>query len=173
MLTPQINFKGLGVHLTGAEKPEAFWHAGNNAGFVGLLYGITDKGQGAVVLTNSDTGEELALQIMTSIANSYNWPVMKTYLSRKLTTEEISSYKGNYQSKVGTTITIGENEDGLFLIPHLPKKEIPMYKISDNQFTLKDSPDFVTISFDKENGITTGIVIAQKLGKVDRLKKVE
>jgi len=44
MLTPQINYKGLGVHLKGSARAEAFWHAGNSAGYTCLLYGITNTG---------------------------------------------------------------------------------------------------------------------------------
>ncbi|MEM1002324.1 MAG: serine hydrolase domain-containing protein [Bacteroidota bacterium] len=58
MLTPQINNKGLGVNLKGIHKPEAFWHAGQNEGYTGLLYGMSEDGKGAVVLTNSIGGEQ-------------------------------------------------------------------------------------------------------------------
>lgn len=173
MLTPQLNFKGLGVHLTGVGKPEAFWHAGNTAGFVGLFYGTTVKGQGAVVLTNSDKGEKLALQIMTGIADAYHWPVLKTYLYKEVSKEEISSYTGRYQAANGTIITIVDNRSGLLLTTVSPKKELPLYKISDTEFTLKASPDFVRVYFNSESGRVTGMTIAQNLGRVDNFKKVE
>ena len=41
MITPQINTTGLGIHLKGSENVSAFWHAGNTAGYTGLLFGTT------------------------------------------------------------------------------------------------------------------------------------
>lgn len=172
MLTPQINFKGLSLHLKGVEKPEAFWHAGNNAGYVSLLYGMVSSGQGAVVLTNSDSGEHLALEIMTSIANTYDWPVMQTYVSLAVTKEEMRNYSGVYQADNGTTVTIGENAKGLFIIPASPKKELSLFKIQANRFTVEGSPDYLAISFDKEAGLIRGVTIMEKFGKVNKLKKI-
>lgn len=174
MLTPQINYKGLGVHLKGAEKPEAFWHAGNNAGYIGLLYGIISAGQGAVVLTNSDSGENLSLEIITGIANAYNWPVMKTLSAMEVSKEEIQNYVGSYQSESGTTIIIGENSNGLFLIPSSPKKELTLSKTADNEFTLPEASDYIKIFFDRTpDGTVVGVNFTQNMGRTDHLTKTE
>ena len=173
MLIPQINFKGLGVHLTGAEKPEAFWHAGNSEGFTGLYYGIIHSGQGAVVLTNSDQGEEVVLQVVTGIATVYNWPVMKIYQAQQLTANETQSYKGHYQTAKGLTVEIGEIENGLFLRPAPAEKKLLLYKIGDGVFTLQRSPDFVKLIFNRENGTIISFTIVQNLGKTDTFKKLE
>jgi CubicO group peptidase (beta-lactamase class C family) len=79
MMTPFINHKGLGVNLKGVGKPHAFWHAGQNLGYTGLLYGSLRTGNGAVILLNSDGGERLMQEFISSVALTYNWNVMKSY----------------------------------------------------------------------------------------------
>ena len=174
MLTPQKDFRGLGVHLVGAARAEAFWHAGNNAGYVGLFYGLVDSGKGAVVLTNSDAGENIALKTVTSIATTYNWPVMKTYNAIEIKKAEIIDYIGTYIYADSVVLKIGENRKGLFMMPVSPKKEIPLYKLADNEFTF-NAPDcnYLKMYFDKKEGTVTGIYFIQNLGKTFFFKKIK
>lgn len=47
---------------------------GGNYGYRALLYEYLTTGEGAVVMTNGDSGMELANEIINSIAREYQWP---------------------------------------------------------------------------------------------------
>lgn len=72
MLTPQVKGWGLGIELPEGESAR-FVHGGANEGFQCLLVGYKNTGQGAIVMTNSDRGLALALEIINSIAQEYDW----------------------------------------------------------------------------------------------------
>lgn len=172
LLTPQINNKGLGVNLKGLEKPEAFWHAGNNLGYVGLLYGVIEKGQGAIVLTNSDGGEDFAQEFITSVANAYQWPVMRSRISMNASNDVSESLIGTYETEDKKTVVVGRNSNGLFLIPHHPRKELKLHQIEQNGFTFANAIDYYKISFNSEAGKITGMKIILSPRKVTDLKKI-
>jgi CubicO group peptidase (beta-lactamase class C family) len=72
MLTPQIEGWGLGFELPKGESVRLV-HGGANEGFQCLLVAYKNTGQGAVVMTNSNQGFSLAVEIINSIATEYGW----------------------------------------------------------------------------------------------------
>jgi CubicO group peptidase (beta-lactamase class C family) len=75
MLTPQNGGPaGLGPFLTGAGAGRRFSHNGANAGFRCNFVGLLNRGDGAVVMTNSDLGDPLIGDLFKSIATVYGWP---------------------------------------------------------------------------------------------------
>ncbi len=90
---------GLGLALGGAGDDRWFTHSGLNHGYTCHLFAYTKRGQGAVVMTNSENGEELALEIMRGIAAVYNWPDLQP---RRVTIANVNTavyegYQGVYQ----------------------------------------------------------------------------
>ena len=77
MLTRQIDGAGLGLMLGGTDQSPRFSHGGADEGFQAFLIGTLDSGKGAVVMTNSDNGINLAQEILLSIAAEYGWPDYK------------------------------------------------------------------------------------------------
>lgn len=73
MLTPQIGGWGLGFELPENDKSPRFVHGGANEGFQCLMISYRDTRQGAVVMTNSDNGFALAIEVMKSIGKEYSW----------------------------------------------------------------------------------------------------
>ncbi len=65
---------GLGFVIEGKGKKLHFMKLGQNAGYQGWLVGYPVVGEGAVVMTNSDNGEELAQDLIYAIAKAYHWP---------------------------------------------------------------------------------------------------
>lgn len=80
MLTPEIavddHFSmGLGLMLEGEGESLTAMHGGDNPpGYQGLLVALPAKGQGAVIMTNSRRGQELAAEILFAIEAEYSWP---------------------------------------------------------------------------------------------------
>ncbi|WP_019507344.1 serine hydrolase [Pleurocapsa sp. PCC 7319] len=72
MLSPQIGGWGLGFKIP-EENLERFAHAGANEGYQCLMLAEKNTGRGAVIMTNSDCGIELGLEIIASIKQEYDW----------------------------------------------------------------------------------------------------
>lgn len=74
MLTPGIEDFGLGLFLGEKTDPRKnFYHGGGNEGFRNMMFAYTSTGQGAIVMTNSDNGDELIKEVLRAIAREYGW----------------------------------------------------------------------------------------------------
>lgn len=75
MLTPQGGGPvGLGPFLEGEAASKRFSHGGSDEGFICQFVAYVDRGQGAVVMTNSDAGGTIAREVVNAIASVYGWP---------------------------------------------------------------------------------------------------
>lgn len=81
MLTPGLGDYGLGLIVRGASPHRRFLHRGVNDGFVSSMI-VFENGDGAVIMTNGDRGEELISEIMRSVAAEYDWPEDQPLASR-------------------------------------------------------------------------------------------
>jgi CubicO group peptidase (beta-lactamase class C family) len=73
MLTPQVGGWGLGFELPGKGETSRFAHSGGNEGYKCLMVAFKNTGQGAVIMTNSDKGFSLAMELLQSIKKEYQW----------------------------------------------------------------------------------------------------
>lgn len=64
---------GLGPELGGTGELARFGHSGANAGYRCNVDGLVHRGQGAVVMTNSDGGVTLCAEVRRAIADEYDW----------------------------------------------------------------------------------------------------
>jgi CubicO group peptidase (beta-lactamase class C family) len=71
MLAPDENDWGLGPSIM--EGGERFGHGGANEGFRCQLVAFIDGGRGAVIMTNSDSGGDLASEVLFNIGIVYGW----------------------------------------------------------------------------------------------------
>ena len=75
MLTPVLSDEyGLGFGLIDISGEAYFGHGGANEGFRCFMMAHKKVGVGAVIMTNSDNGSELADKIIGIIAERENWP---------------------------------------------------------------------------------------------------
>jgi hypothetical protein len=73
LVTGQGNY-GLGLLIGGSPENPYFSHGGINAGFENSLVAYHRTGEGAVVMTNTQGGQQLADAVIRSIASVYGWP---------------------------------------------------------------------------------------------------
>jgi CubicO group peptidase (beta-lactamase class C family) len=73
MLTPVKDDRGLGLEVGGSGTDRYFYHDGGNAGYRATVVGYPASGDGVVVLTNGDQGDELGQEIVRSVAAEYGW----------------------------------------------------------------------------------------------------
>jgi CubicO group peptidase (beta-lactamase class C family) len=70
----QIDDAGLGFSLTGKDRGLALTQKGNNPGYTAHLIAYPATGQGAVIMTNSDTGERVINELLENLRMEYGWP---------------------------------------------------------------------------------------------------
>jgi hypothetical protein len=100
MLTPSVGDAGLGIFIKtvrpglGRAAPSdrsdrsgatldrgpkiRFSHTGSTEGYTSIMIGYPERGQGIVVMTNSDNGSELAMEVVRAVAAEYEWPDLVT-----------------------------------------------------------------------------------------------
>lgn len=73
MVTPFVGEFGLGFHVETRGGEPYFGHDGGNEGFQAVLLAHRDKGYGIAVMTNSDNGVALAMEIVRGVARAEGW----------------------------------------------------------------------------------------------------
>ena len=99
MLTPGMGNWGLGVQIGGSKTDPYFTHGGVNEGFESDFAAYEKGGEGAVVMTNAQGGEQLAEEVMRSIAAEYGWPDFKPVVRTavKVDPKILAEYVGTYE----------------------------------------------------------------------------
>jgi len=149
MLEPGMNDWGLGPGIGLGGK--AFRHGGSNEGFRCQFIAFMEGGQGAVVMTNSDSGSDLAQEILLTIADEYGWPELrpteKTVVG--LDPAILQEYAGRYElAELGViTIEVGENS----LWAEVPGQgRVELLPESRTEFFVRD--DGTRVTFIREDG---------------------
>jgi CubicO group peptidase (beta-lactamase class C family) len=156
MLTPQIGQQGLGPQLAGSTPRKFFTHGGANAGYRCLLVAYED-GEGAVIMTNSDRGDELMGDVLRTIAHVYHWPdyAPPTRTLTKLEPAAIVKVAGVYRLNDGSTYVVRRVGDGL-VGSVLGDTPVALSPSSDREFFARDAD--VVVSFaGGGNGQTTSV----------------
>lgn len=172
MLTIQKGSYGLGIAVGGKEENLRFSHGGGNEGFRCFLVAYPEKGQGAAIMTNSDNGSSLYVEILRSIANEYNWndfqPKEKTLADVDPSVYDL--YTGKYRLSPDVTITVFKENNRLYVQTldedpdeFFPKSETDFFSLEEN----------IQITFIKnEEGVIEKIKVNYQGQKLE-LKKIE
>lgn len=166
-LTVQKGEWGLGLRLSGAGSATRFSHGGANEGFQCMMIAYNQTGQGAVVMTNSDNGGQLAGEILFAVAKEYGWadfaPVVK--IIAKVDAKIYDAYVGQYELAPGLVISVTRENDKLFAAVAGQKSEL-LPESETVFFTLSNS----TVEFVKDE---SGEVTHLLLGKTNRARKIK
>lgn len=136
MLTPQGGGPvGLGPFLLDRRGTRYFEHSGGNEGFRCDAVALCDGNQGAVVMTNANSGNRAVNELINSIALVYNWP---GYLPPEREQAQVDDatlerLAGTYALNVASVATISRREGRLFVqLPRQP--EIELHPASSDSF---------------------------------------
>ncbi len=81
MLKPQIKARreywSLGFNVGGQQPANWFEHGGLTDGYISEMIGLTNQGNGIIILTNSQSSFPLIMEIVRGVAAVYNWPAWK------------------------------------------------------------------------------------------------
>jgi CubicO group peptidase (beta-lactamase class C family) len=121
MLRPQLpgqeigqEFRGLGWRCKGRGDAFRFGHRGANIGYSSSIILLPARGQGAVVLLNSNQGFQLIDEIVQAIARQYSWPLAQLQKSITLTPLDAACV-GQYRDTRGLTFTVTAVDGQTFL----------------------------------------------------------
>jgi hypothetical protein len=165
---------GLGVFIEKTNEATYFHHSGSNLGFRCLMVG-NDQGQGAVVMTNSEFGDELIPEIVRRIAEVYDWKGRDSFsphlfpplhpevveTSRKdLETDFVkkwlNDHRGYYENdkRPGKVVEVNEKDGKIFFKPPDPPDppggkapSIELTPVSEHVGIIKENGRWVPIEF--------------------------
>jgi CubicO group peptidase (beta-lactamase class C family) len=161
MLTPQQENNGLGIFVDGENFNFRFSHSGGNAGYRCFLVAYPERGQGAVIMTNSDNGWQLYSEILRSIDSEYGWGdfILKEKVLAAVDSKIYDAYIGTYQLSPEITFIITREDGRLYAeVAGMGKSEI--YPESEISFFPIDVDATITFVKD-ETGQVSGIIYKQ------------
>ena len=162
MLTPQAGNRGLGFAIDGAGTDVRFHLEGRTRGYTCSLVVYPYKGQGAVVMTNSDNGFLIADEILRAVSDAYEWPDFKPQ-ERPLFRLDPSVYRdyvGRYQ--VTPDYALDVNYEDYYLIIR-PTGQAPTRFYVENQTFFFSVDPYVRIQFlSDDRGRVTGLILWQQ-----------
>jgi len=136
MLAPGMGDWGLGLQVGGKEHP-LFAHGGANEGYQCYLVAY-DSGDGAVVMTNGDSGGQLAEDIVSTIAFEYKWPDFQPglYSISKIDPKVFDAYVGTYQLAPDFVMTVTRDGDH-FMTRATGQRQVEVFPENEHQFFAK------------------------------------
>jgi CubicO group peptidase (beta-lactamase class C family) len=119
MLTPVKENCGLGLMVKGSGQDFQFSHGGGNEGFRCYLMAYPKRGQGAVIMTNSDLGSDFMPELLRSLSAEYGWPDFKPVekVTATVSASELEALAGTYQFTPADRIKISPGNGCIFADP--------------------------------------------------------
>jgi hypothetical protein len=163
MLKPGMNQWGLGVGTGGSGEHPYFTHGGANEGFQCNLVAY-NNGDGAVIMTNSDSGGALAAEILRTIAYEYKWPdfAPREIAERKepVSSEILARYVGIYAIVPGVNMTI-TLADGQLISQVSGQGKVPMSAESETTFVPEGIDAEIEFPKDDAKGPASQLILHQ------------
>ncbi len=171
MVTPRLGDYGLGLAVVKRGGASYFSHGGSNEGFRCLLIAHGEKGYGAAIMTNSESGDEILPEILRSIAAAYQWEGYRNepIEPAKLDAAALASRAGRYQLSSDEVLTLtphGERMDARVTL----QKNFELIPISADTFLRADAE--VQYRFAKDVSGREEIVIAPQQGETRTGKRI-
>ena len=162
MLTPIKEGAGLGLFVKGNGRDFQFSHSGGNEGFRCYMMAYPKRGQGAVIMTNSDLGGDLLPEILRSLSAEYNWPDFKPVEKEAATVagSELEALAGTYKFTPVDRIKITVGNGCLFADPVFvpPDGKASCVFFPESPLSFFSTETDVTLTFAKNaQGQVTGL----------------
>lgn len=171
MVTPALGDYGLGLEIEKRGAASYFAHGGSNEGFRCQMLANKEKGYGAAVMTNSESGNEILPEILRSIAAAYQWEGYRTepVEPAKLDAAALASRAGRYQLSSDEVLTLTPNKERMDARVSL-QQGFELIPISADTFLRADAE--VEYRFARDASGRDEIVIAPQQGKTRTGKRV-
>jgi CubicO group peptidase (beta-lactamase class C family) len=146
-----VGWPGLGVMLDGREKSLRFRSSGANPGYETVMVGYVERGEGAVIMANTDGSEALIEEVLNAIAAVYEWPgfTPPDKVVAKVDPKVFDRFVGRYGMD-SREISVAKKGNRLFIGPS-GKETTEMLPESVSEFFTPESGTVYSFVFD-ENG---------------------
>ena len=123
MITPRKDGYALGLGVEEKGRALYFSHGGADEGFQGSLYASSNRGYGAVIMTNSDNGTKLMPEILRAIAAEYSADGFQVapITPVKLPAEDLAIYAGKYRVDSDSILVIAPAGAGFEVTGRSPR----------------------------------------------------
>lgn len=118
---------GLGIGVSGTGNDLQVSHSGSNEGFRCTFVYYPARRQGVVVMTNSDSGSAVGMQMLHAIARQYGWPGYKpnVIVPIAVPVETLQEYAGAYQHPdLPIALVVSVEEGRVFMTANNNKQEL-------------------------------------------------
>lgn len=139
MLTKHLGSMGLGPALRHDGDSLIFTHNGANEGFRCLFVAHGYRGDGVVIMTNSDNGMEVAQELLNSVSAAYGWDFSQPKRLKKvnLSAAQIESVLGDYR-RDRYIFEVTQSNGKLYAKPRWEEKSQELIPESSTQFLMRD-----------------------------------
>lgn len=162
MLTPRSGDCGFGVLIEGSGNDVRFSVRGRTSGFSAMAVFYPARGQGLVVMTNSDNGGLLADEILRGVSATYGWPDYKPEERPlfRLDPSTYAQYIGRYEVSPDYALDVSF-EDYYLVIQPTGQARTKFYVESETIFFSIDP--YIRIQFRRDDrGVVDGLVLWQE-----------
>jgi len=172
MLTPQLGNQGLGFEIYDTGENLYFSQRGSTEGYECSIVAYPARGQGVVIMANSDNGAYLIDEILRSVSDAYKWPhfipEIKTYY--RLDPSVYAQYDGTYELRPDYILSVS-HEDYYLVIQ--PTGQAPTKFFVESQSKFFSIDPYIEIQFLKDtNGSITGLLLTQR-GQTSEARKIQ
>jgi CubicO group peptidase (beta-lactamase class C family) len=161
-LTPQFGNSGFGVLIEGSGSDVRFSVRGRTSGFSALAVFYPARGQGLVVMTNSDNGGLLADEFLRGLSAAYGWPDYKPEEKPlfRLDPSTYAQYIGRYEISPDYALDVSF-EDYYLVIQPTGQARTKFYVESETIFFSVDP--YIRVQFRRnDRGVVDGLVLWQE-----------
>jgi CubicO group peptidase (beta-lactamase class C family) len=172
MLTPQLYNQGIAFTVDDAGDNLNFHMRGTAEGYRAFLVAYPAKGQGAVLLTNSDNGQYLIEEILRALAAAYGWPHFQQQEKTlfRLDPSVYPQYAGRYEVNPDYILTVS-HEDYYLIIQ--PTGQSPTRFYVENSTTFFSTSPYIQIQFFKDDSGNVESLVLRQAGNDIEARKIQ
>lgn len=165
---PQL---GLGMMMRTQGDASYFGHGGANVGYRNTLMLFRENGDGFVVMTNGDQGDELIVEIRRTVAEAYDWKFFKSepkVIAADMP-ERWQTYTGTYELFADCHLKVQLSGDHLQL-EMTGQPPLKLTPLSETEFALHTLNARVIFQAQEDGGVNS--LILKQDGKEKTAKRV-
>lgn len=162
MLTPQTGMRSFGFAVEGSGQDMRFHLRGRAGGFACTLDVYPYRGQGAVIMTNSDNGLLLADEVLRALSEVYAWPDFKPVEKTlyRLDPSIYPGYVGRYE--VTPEYVLDVSHEDYYLVIRPTGQAPTRFYVESQTFFFSVDP-YIRIQFHTDGkGHVTGLTLWQQ-----------
>lgn len=154
MLTHQRDGYGLGIAVGGDGATLRFGHNGANAGYRCQWVHYPARRQGVIVMTNSDAGGDVMVELLRAISAEYDWPDFKVTQRTpgKIDPAALPAFAAVYRGERGETATVTHENGRLYILAQpLGPTRVELHPAGGSEFFVLTAPLTVRFADDRSS----------------------